>query len=137
MNQVPESKKRNKNNSFSTLLSHFILSGTFLKKKNYLFRCARSSLWHAGSSSPCLCTLAAARVPAGQAAALPSCSTFTGAGLLQAKKVLHLCAQGHSVMSNSTQPCRLWPARLLFQGGECSPGKNTGVYWPILVAIPF
>ena len=30
---------------------------------------------------------------------------------------------------------RLWPARLLCQGG--SPGKNTGVYWPILVAIPF
>ena len=38
-------------------------------------------------------------------------------------------------MFNSSQSCRLWPARLLCQGG--SPGKNTGVYWSILVAIPF
>ena len=36
----------------------------------------------------------------------------------------------------SLQPCRLQPARLLCQRGG-SPGKNTGVYWPILVAIPF
>ena len=40
-----------------------------------------------------------------------------------------------SVLSSSLQLCRLWPARLLCQEG--SPGKNTGVYWPILVAIPF
>ena len=40
-----------------------------------------------------------------------------------------------SVTSNTWRPCRLWPARLLCQGG--SPGKNTGVYWLILVAIPF
>ena len=40
-----------------------------------------------------------------------------------------------SVMSNSLRPCRLWPARLLSQGA--SPGKNTGVYRPILVAILF
>jgi len=41
-----------------------------------------------------------------------------------------------SVVANSLQPCRLWPARLLCQRGS-SPGKNTGAYWPILVAIPF
>ena len=40
-----------------------------------------------------------------------------------------------SVMSNTLRLCRLWPARLLCQVG--SPGKNTGVYWPILVAISF
>ena len=41
-----------------------------------------------------------------------------------------------SVLSDSSQPCRLWPSRLLCQRGD-SPGKNTGVYWPVLVAIPF
>ena len=40
-----------------------------------------------------------------------------------------------SVMFNTSWPCRLWCARLLYQGG--SPGKSTGVYWSILVAIPF
>ena len=40
------------------------------------------------------------------------------------------------VVSNSLQPCRLWPARLLIQRLG-SLGKNTGAYWPILVAIPF
>ena len=37
----------------------------------------------------------AARVPASQAAAPPSCSTLTGAELPQAKKILHLCMQDH------------------------------------------
>ena len=49
------------------------------------------------------------------------------------------CIYAHrvtSVMSNSLQPCRLWPARILCQRGS-SPGKNTRAYWPILVAIPF
>ena len=41
-----------------------------------------------------------------------------------------------SVMFSSLRLCRLQPARLLCQGG-CSPGKNPGAYWPILVAIPF
>ena len=48
------------------------------------------------------------------------------------------CAYVHRValvMSNFLQLCRLWPARLLCQG--LSPGKNPGVYWPILIAIPF
>ena len=39
------------------------------------------------------------------------------------------------VVSDSLRPCRLWPVKLLCHGG--SPGKNTGAYWPILVAIPF
>ena len=38
------------------------------------------------------------------------------------------------VVSNSLQPCRLGPAALLCLWD--SPG-NTGVYWPILVAITF
>ena len=45
-----------------------------------------------------------------------------------------LCIYPHgvtSVVSNSLRPCGLWPARFLCQWG--SPGKNTGVYWPILV----
>ena len=41
----------------------------------------------------------------------------------------------NSVMSNSLQSCRLWPVRLLCHGD--SPGKNTGAYWPIHIAIPF
>ena len=76
-------------------------------------------------------------------------------GSLQAKQLCHLHAQvplGQSchrqkkswayecrvplVVSNSLQPCRLWLTRLLVREGG-SPGKNTGVYWPILVALPF
>ena len=38
------------------------------------------------------------------------------------------------VVSNSLRPCGLLPAGLLL---GVSPGKNTGAYWPILVAIPF
>ena len=40
-----------------------------------------------------------------------------------------------SVVSNSLQRCGLWPARLLCH--RDSPGRNNGVYWPILVAILF
>ena len=39
-----------------------------------------------------------------------------------------------SVVSNPLQPCRLWPASLLCQGGV-SPGKNTGTYWPMLLLL--
>ena len=39
------------------------------------------------------------------------------------------------VVSNSLRPSGLWPVRLLYRRG--SPGKNTGVYWPVLVVIPF
>ena len=73
-------------------------------------------------------------------------------GSLQAKQLFHLhtqlslgqsCRRQKSLTSMLTvslwscltlQPCGLWPARLVRDG---SPGKNTGVYWPILVAIPF
>ena len=75
-------------------------------------------------------------------------------GSLQAKQLHHLhtqlslgqschrqnksCIYAHritSVVSNCLHPRRLWSASLFCQGG--SPDKNTGVYWPILVAIPF
>ena len=62
-------------------------------------------------------------------------STLTGAELLQAKKSFIYVSRVALVVSNSLRPCRLWPARLLCQGD--SLGKNTGAYWPILVAIPF
>ena len=52
----------------------------------------------------------------------------------QKKKKSCVCTHAvASVMSNSWRPCGLWPARLLCQKG--SPGKITGVCWPILVAI--
>ena len=60
---------------------------------------------------------------------------LTGAELPQAKKKSCVCVcRVASVVTNSFQPCRLWPARLLCQKGG-SPGKNTGTYWPILVTI--
>ena len=77
-----------------------------------------------------------ASVPASQAAVPPVCSTLTGAELPQAKKKeLHPPMKVTSIGSNSLQPHGLWPTRPLCQGA--SPGKNTGAYWPILVAIPF
>ena len=48
------------------------------------------------------------------------------------------CVHAHRislVLSDSLRPCRLWPARLLCQRGG-SPDRNTGTYWPILVAVP-
>ena len=68
-------------------------------------------------------------VPASQAAAPPSCSTLIGAELPQAKNVLHLCVQGRFSRVDSLRPCRLWPARLLCQGG----GFSRQEYWSILV----
>ena len=65
----------------------------------------------------------------------PSQSTLTGAELPKAKKGLVSTHVGSLVIPNSLPPCGLWPTRLLCQGG--SPTKNTGAYWPILVAIPF
>ena len=72
-----------------------------------------------------------------------NCTTFTlnsywgraATGQQTNKKTRVNVCRVASVVSSSLQPCRLWPARLLCQGG--SPGKNTGVYWPTLVAIPF
>ena len=68
-----------------------------------------------------------------------SCATFLlnppWAELPQAKKSCIYVCRVTLVVFNSLQPCGLWPTRLLCQAG--SPGKNTGVYWPILVAVPF
>ena len=50
------------------------------------------------------------------------------------KSLVFMCAA--SLRSCPTlQPYRWWPARFLCQRGG-SPGKNTGTYWLILVAIP-
>ena len=72
-----------------------------------------------------------------QAAVPPSCSTLTGAELPQAKKSLASMHAG-SLWSCLTlcdpEDCGL-PGFSVREGA--SPGKNTGVYWPILVAIPF
>ena len=65
----------------------------------------------------------------------PSRSALTGAELPQAKKVL-LYARDCFYSVRLFAASRLWPAKLLCQSGG-SPGKTTGVYWPILVAIPF
>ena len=74
-------------------------------------------------------------------------------GSLQAKQLCHLhtqpslgqgCHRQKSLASMHAGLLQLypilvdpvqWPARLLCQRG--SPCKNTGVYWPILVVIPF
>ena len=74
--------------------------------------------------SPYSCTVGAARVPASQAAVPPSHSTLTGAELPQAKKSLAPIRTGSLRSCLTLQPCRLWPARLLCQGREGSPGKN-------------
>ena len=84
------------------------------------------------------CTLGTTRVRASQAAASPSQSTLTGAELPQGeKKVLRLCTQGHFSCAHtlcSPVDCGLLGFSVR-EGG--SAGKNTGAYWPVLVAIPF
>ena len=61
---------------------------------------------------------------------LGSCATFAlnshWAELPQARKALHLWAQA-SVVSNSLQPCRLRPGRLLCKGG----GFSRQEYWSV------
>ena len=51
------------------------------------------------------------------------------------RSLMFMCA-GSLQSCPTLWPCRLWPASLRCQRGD-SPGKNTGVYWPLLVAIPF
>ena len=70
-----------------------------------------------------------------------SCATFKlnshwGRAATGKKRLAGKHAGSLRLVYNSLQPCGLWPARLLCQGGV-SPAKNTGAYWPILVAIPF
>ena len=63
-------------------------------------------------------------------------SQFSVGQSCQRQKKSHVYARRvASVVSNSLWPCRLWPAGLLCQG-RASPSKNTGVHWPVLVAIP-
>ena len=69
-----------------------------------------------------------------------SCATFMlnshwGRAATDKKKSLASMRTGLLRSCPTLRSCGLWPARLLCQGG--SPTKNTGVYWPILVALPF
>ena len=70
-----------------------------------------------------------------------SCATFTlnsnWGRAATGKKACVYVRTVTLVVSNSLPPYRLWPARPLCQGEGGSPGKNTGAYWPKLVAIPF
>ena len=89
---------------------------SFQRLEKRLWQGHNSSGW----ASPCPCTLGTTRIPVTQAAAPPSHSTLTEEELPQAKKKKKKsCIYAHrvaSVVSNSLQPCRLWPARLLCQG---------------------
>ena len=94
-----------------------------------------------GRRSPWPNTLGTTRVPASQAAAPPSHSTLSGAELPQAKKkkqkqkAWHLCMQGH--LSCVQLFATLWTVACQGSLSGGSPGKNTGVYGPILVAMAF
>ena len=62
-----------------------------------------------------------------------SCATFTlnshwGRATTGKKKIFRLCMQDHFGHVNSLQPCRLWLARLLCQGG----GLSRQEYWSLL-----
>ena len=84
------------------------------------------------------CTFGTTRVTSSQAAVLPSCSTLTGAELPQAKKKACMYVRRvASVVSDSLQTYRLVCQASLSGRDRLSPGKDTGAYWPILVAIPF
>ena len=78
--------------------------------------------------SPCPCTLGTARVPASQEAVPPSCSTLTGAEMTQAKTSCICVRRVASLVSDSLQSYRLWPARLLCQG----EGFSRQEYWSVL-----
>ena len=73
-------------------------------------------------------------VPAGSPQAKQLCHFHAQLSLGQCchrqKKVLCLCAQGRAVVSDFLQPCKLWPARLLFQGG----GFSRQQYWSVLAS---
>ena len=75
----------------------------------------------------CPCILGTARVPASQAVA-PHTQLSLGQSC---HKQNMSCIYGHRVtlvVSDSLQPCRLWPARLLCQGRRVS----RQAYWSIL-----
>ena len=75
--------------------------------------------------------------PLSQAAAPPSCSTLTGAEVPQAKKKKKKpCIYGYRVALVVSNFAPLWTVACQ-ASQEDSPGKNSGAYWPILLAIPF
>ena len=121
-----------------------------LKRRSYGERQAKEAFWSpatTGSEKDSERTITSAadavRVPAhlvppGTPQAKQLCHLHTQLSLGQSCHRQNSCVYALGValvISNSLQPCRLRPARLLCQGG--SPGKNTGAYWPTLVAIPF
>ena len=65
-----------------------------------------------------------------------SCATFTldphWGRTATGKKDLPLCMQGHFGLVQLF--VTLWPVACQASLSGVSPGKNTGVYWPILVA---
>ena len=68
-----------------------------------------------------------------------SCATFTldpyWDRAATGKEVLHLSMQG--CFGHVQLFAMLWTVACQTSLSGGSPGKNTGVYWPILVAIPF
>ena len=81
--------------------------------------------------------LGTARVPVSQAALQPSYSSLTGAELLQAKKSLASMCGG--LLRSCPSHCDPVDCGLpdFSVRKRVSPDKSTGVYWLILVAIPF
>ena len=81
------------------------------------------------------------RVPTSQAAVPSSHSTLTGAELPQTRKSCIYTCRVTYVVSKSLRPCRLWPARLLCQGGGfskqeyCSVLTNTGCHTLLLLLL--
>ena len=75
--------------------------------------------------------------PASQAAAPPSCSTLTGTELPQAKEKKSLVFMNAGSLRSGLTLCDPVDCGLpgfSVREGD-SPSKNTGAYWPILVAI--
>ena len=71
-----------------------------------------------------------------------SCATFMlntywGRAATGKKKACMYVRRVASVVSDSLQPYRLVCQASLSGRDRLSPGKDTGAYWPILVAIPF
>ena len=93
-----------------------------------------------------------ARTPAVEAVCVPAHLALPGS--LQAKQLRHLhtqpllgqsCHRQKKVLRLTMQGCfghvqlfaTLWTMACQTSLSGDSPGKNTGAYWPILVAIPF
>ena len=88
------------------------------------------------TAQTCPCTLGPVRVPASQAADHLHAQLSPGQSCHRQKKVWPLCAQGHfgSVQLCDPVDCGQ-PGFPVREGG--SPGKNTGAYCPLPVAMTF